>query len=261
MMVTCTDMAVLCGNTPESCYNKYASVGLRHKSCHEFAIRVLLKAIDAHANCYGRYIEPLLSVSVDYYLRVFVKVHTSALIAKDSVTKVSHVFACTGCSSLHLQPLVKKIVNGNSVKFTPKTFDVGLLGADGKCLYCKQSIHVAGPIYSAPIHNQEFVQKLLTRLQAVPESNRSSTYTRTLGILSVIAEELPDIPLYYEFDQLMKVVKSPVPKAVDFRSAILNAGYRCSISHCNSKAVKTDAPTEFLWDIARTIVSLWYLFR
>lgn len=35
-MVTCTDMAVLCGNTPESCYNKYGSVGLRHKCCHEF---------------------------------------------------------------------------------------------------------------------------------------------------------------------------------------------------------------------------------
>lgn len=35
-MITCTDMAVLCGNTPESCYNKYGSVGLRHKSCHEF---------------------------------------------------------------------------------------------------------------------------------------------------------------------------------------------------------------------------------
>lgn len=49
------------------------------------AIRVLLRAIDSHANCYGRYIEPLLSVSIDYYLRVFVRLHTSALIAKDSV--------------------------------------------------------------------------------------------------------------------------------------------------------------------------------
>ncbi|EFO26160.1 N2,N2-dimethylguanosine tRNA methyltransferase [Loa loa] len=253
LMVTCTDMAVLCGNTPESCYNKYGSVGLRHKSCHEFAIRVLLRAIDTHANCYGRYIEPLLSVSIDYYLRVFVRLHTSAFIAKDSVMKVSHVFACTGCHSLHLQPLVKKITNGNSIKYTPKTFDVTLLDKDGKCVHCKQSVHMAGPIYSAPIHNQQFVNKLLQRLKTLPEEKRSETYLRTVGVLTVIAEELSDIPLYYEYDQLMHVVKSAVPKAVDFRSALMNAGYRCSISHCNPKAIKTDAPTSFLWDIARTV--------
>uniref|UniRef100_A0A0R3RWW4 tRNA (guanine(26)-N(2))-dimethyltransferase n=1 Tax=Elaeophora elaphi TaxID=1147741 RepID=A0A0R3RWW4_9BILA len=265
LMVTCTDMAVLCGNTPESCYNKYGSVGLRHKSCHEFkkwlefaeidfqAIRVLLRAIDSHANCYGRYIEPLLSISIDYYLRVFVRLHTSAFIAKDSVMKVSHVFACTGCHSLHLQPLVKKIVNGKSIKYTPKTFDVSLLDGDGKCVHCKQSVHMAGPIYSAPIHNHQFVNKLLERLKSLPEEKRSETYLRTVGVLTVIAEELPDIPLYYEYDQLMHVVKSAVPKSIDFRSALMNAGYRCSISHCNPKAIKTDAPTSFLWDIARTV--------
>ncbi|VDK74624.1 unnamed protein product [Litomosoides sigmodontis] len=253
LMVTCTDMAVLCGNTPESCYNKYGSVGLRHKSCHEFAIRVLLRAIDSHANCYGRYIEPLLSVSIDYYLRVFVRLHTSAFIAKDSVMKISHVFACTGCHSLHLQPLFKKITNGNSIKYTPKAFDVSLLDRDGKCIHCKQSVHMAGPIYSAPIHNHQFVNKLLERLRKLPEGKRSKTYLRTLGVLTVIAEELPDVPLYYEYDQLMHVVKSAVPKSIDFRSALMNAGYRCSISHCNPKAIKTDAPTSFLWDIARTV--------
>ncbi|VDM96716.1 unnamed protein product [Thelazia callipaeda] len=253
LMVTCTDMAVLCGNTPESCYNKYGSVGLKHKSCHEFAIRVLLKAIDAHANCYGRYIEPLLSVSVDYYLRVFVKIHTSAVMAKDSITKISYVFACTGCHSLHLQPLAKKAVNEKSIKYTPVTFNVSLLGQNGKCIHCKHSVHVAGPIYSAPIHNHDFVGKLLKRLKSVPEERRLKTYMRVVGVLTVVAEEIPDVPLYYEHDQLMHVVKSSVPKAVEFRSALLNAGYRCSISHCNPKAIKTNAPLSFIWDIVRTV--------
>lgn len=77
--------------------------------------------------------------------------------------KISHVFACTGCHSLHLQPLLKKMTNGNSIKYTPKTFDVSLLDRDGKCVHCKQSVHMAGPIYSAPIHNHQFVIKLLER--------------------------------------------------------------------------------------------------
>lgn len=36
LMVTCTDTATLCGNTPEACFNKYNSIPLRHRCCHEF---------------------------------------------------------------------------------------------------------------------------------------------------------------------------------------------------------------------------------
>jgi tRNA G26 N,N-dimethylase Trm1 len=35
LLVTCTDMAVLAGNCPETCYSKYGAVSLRVKSCHE----------------------------------------------------------------------------------------------------------------------------------------------------------------------------------------------------------------------------------
>lgn len=35
LLITCTDMAVLAGNTPESCYVKYGSVSLRSCACHE----------------------------------------------------------------------------------------------------------------------------------------------------------------------------------------------------------------------------------
>jgi len=35
LLVTCTDMAVLAGNTPESCYAKYGSISLRSPACHE----------------------------------------------------------------------------------------------------------------------------------------------------------------------------------------------------------------------------------
>lgn len=35
LLVTATDMAVLAGNTPESCYVKYGSLPLKTKACHE----------------------------------------------------------------------------------------------------------------------------------------------------------------------------------------------------------------------------------
>lgn len=33
--MTCTDMAVMAGNCGETCYNKYGSVSIKAKYCHE----------------------------------------------------------------------------------------------------------------------------------------------------------------------------------------------------------------------------------
>lgn len=35
LLVTATDMAVLAGNSPETCYVKYGAVSLKSKACHE----------------------------------------------------------------------------------------------------------------------------------------------------------------------------------------------------------------------------------
>jgi tRNA G26 N,N-dimethylase Trm1 len=73
---------------------------------------------------------------------------------------------------------------------------------------------------------------------------------------NALFQELHDVPFYYELPEFFHVLKSPVLRVVDFRSAILNAGYRCSISHANAKSIKTDAPLDFIWDIVRTHVWL-----
>ncbi|OQR66270.1 tRNA (guanine(26)-N(2))-dimethyltransferase-like [Tropilaelaps mercedesae] len=54
LCVTATDMAILCGNTPETCRAKYGSVSLRGKFCHEMALRILLFSIESAANRHGR---------------------------------------------------------------------------------------------------------------------------------------------------------------------------------------------------------------
>lgn len=35
LLVTCTDMGVLCGNHSEACFGKYGSTSLKAKFCHE----------------------------------------------------------------------------------------------------------------------------------------------------------------------------------------------------------------------------------
>lgn len=49
----------------------------------------------------------------------------------------------------------------------------------------------------------------------------------------------------------MSIVRCDTPSMVKFRSGLLNAGYNVSFSHANKLSVKTDAPTEVVWDVVR----------
>ncbi|NP_001142112.1 Probable tRNA (guanine(26)-N(2))-dimethyltransferase 2-like isoform 1 [Zea mays] len=71
LMCSATDMAVLAGGNAEVCFSKYGSYPLRGKHCHEMALRILLACIESHAIRHKRYIVPIISVHMDFYIRVF----------------------------------------------------------------------------------------------------------------------------------------------------------------------------------------------
>lgn len=117
-----------------------------------------------------------------------------------------------------------------------------------KCEFCNSRLIIGGPFYSQPIHDLDFVQSLLHSLDN-PELGELKTEKRIRGILSVISEELPNCPLYWGLDATASVLKLSVPSLIIFRSAILNAGYEVSLSHCHPLSIKTDAPPSVIWDL------------
>ncbi|XP_056643380.1 tRNA (guanine(26)-N(2))-dimethyltransferase [Diorhabda sublineata] len=242
LLVTATDMAVLAGNSPETCYSKYGAISIKTKSCHEVALRILLQCIESHANRYGRYIVPLLSLSADFYIRVFVRVYSGAHKCKYSTSKLSHVYQCTGCDSFTLQPLGIIKMNDKNVKFKIPTGPP----VSHKCEHCGQPHHIGGPIWSAPLHSPEFVRQVLDEVR-----DNFGTIRRIQGVLNVIQEELIDTPLYYTLEKLCGTIHVEQPQMMSIRSAILNAGYRVSFTHMNPTSIKTDAPTKVIWDIMR----------
>ena len=118
LCVTCTDMAVFSGNHSETCFAKYGAISLHAKYCHEMALRILLHSIESRANCYKRYIVPMVSLSIDFYIRVFVRVFTSPNQVRQSASKRAFVYHCNGCEAFHLQPIGKKIETTKGVKFS-----------------------------------------------------------------------------------------------------------------------------------------------
>uniref|UniRef100_A0A8C0ASQ6 tRNA (guanine(26)-N(2))-dimethyltransferase n=1 Tax=Buteo japonicus TaxID=224669 RepID=A0A8C0ASQ6_9AVES len=191
LCVTCTDMGVMAGNSAETCYSKYGAVSLKGKFCHEMALRIILHSLDSRANCYQRFIVPLLSISADFYIRVFVRVFTGQAKVKASASKQALVYHCVGCGTHHLQRLGKVTSHGTRY---------GGLG---------------GPMWAEPLHDPAFVERVLAALQSSP--GRFQTEERMQGMLSVVTEELGDVPLYYTLDSLSSTIHCNTPSLLQFR--------------------------------------------
>lgn len=250
LMCTATDMAVLCGGNGEVCYSKYGSYPLRGKYCHEMALRILLACIESHANRYKRYIVPVLSVQMDFYVRVFVRIFTSASAMKNTPLKLSYVYQCTGCDSFHLQPVGRTATKNTCVRYLPGFGPV----VPQECGDCGKKYNMGGPIWSAPIHDQEWVTFILDNVNTMKD--RYPAYDKISAVLTTISEELSDVPLFLSLHNLCATLKCTSPSAVIFRSAVINAGYRISGTHVNPLGLKSDAPMDVIWDIMRCWVKL-----
>ncbi|XP_014278781.1 tRNA (guanine(26)-N(2))-dimethyltransferase isoform X1 [Halyomorpha halys] len=244
LLITCTDMAVLAGNSPETCYIKYGSISLRTPACHEMALRIALQCVASHASRYGRYIVPILSVSVDFYIRLIVKVFTSPAICKQMTSKLSNIYLCVGCKSFFFHPL--GLMSKRDGK--PPKYSLAHAPINTVCEHCGRHFQVGGPIWSAGLHDKDFIKKILTHLNN--NSEKYNTQRRIEGILSLLLEEL-ETPLYCTLDSLCSKVHCVTIPLRIFRSALLNGGYDVSESHAAPNSVKTNAPFTFIWDIIR----------
>jgi len=241
LLVTATDMALLAGNHPESCFAKYGSVSLKSKACHEIALRIVIFTVQTIANRYGRYVEPLLSLKIDFYVRIFFRVKKSAIKCKETAAQTSMVYQCTGCRSLNLQPLSIKRSNGCfGFAHAPTVSPV--------CEFCDSCFHIGGPIWSGQIHDKGFIADMLDTLNTT--HNYVNTSPRIQGLLNVAGEEV-DVPLLYEISQLCSTVKCSVVPLLQLRSALISLGYEVSESHVGPNTLKTNAPNKVLWDVLR----------
>ena len=69
------------------------------------ALRTVLQTINSVANRQGRAIEPLMSLTVDFYIRLFIRVKDSLATCQKSITRLSTVHQCTTCEAFYMQPL------------------------------------------------------------------------------------------------------------------------------------------------------------
>lgn len=239
--ITCTDMAILCASYPEVCNSKYSAIPLRGEICHEMALRIILGLAERTANKYKKYIQPLLSCSIDFYTRIFIRVCESSKMVKESCLKFSTILKCVECKSFIDHPLMK---------FERNKYRSNEVNYNGKCPYCINGrMEMGGPIWNKSLHCPEFIARLQTKLDK--DFSYLETKDRIKGLLALCSEELSDQMLFMSLTESASFLHSSIIPMTLMRSALLNANYTVSGSHTNPSAIKTNAPLEYYWSIWR----------
>ena len=284
LCVTCTDSGVFASmGYLEKTYSQYGGLPLKGPHAHEGGLRLILHSIATSAARYGLAIEPLLSLSIDYYTRVFVRIHHSPSEVKCLASKIMIVYSCDGgCGAWSTQALVR--IREMEAKNGGTFYNFKLAqapSANSHCEHCGFRTHPAGPMWGGPLHNPHFVQRILDMLPTLDQSIYG-TIPRIQGMLSVALNEslqdpLPSStaepapssepstrpvppmnpaarahhPFFFLPSALSRVLHCASPSDAAIRGALMGLGYRTTRSHTKAGSICTDAPWSVIWEIMR----------
>lgn len=291
LCITCTDAGVFASlGYLEKTYSQYGGLPFKGPQSHEAGLRLILHAIATSAARYSLSIEPLLSLSVDFYVRVFVRVRRSPAEVKFLASKTMVIYNCDGgCGAWSTQflsqPRAKIAKNGDTIyKFSLAKGP----SATQYCSHCGFKTHLSGPMWGGPIHNPHFIQRILATLPSLSRETYA-TIPRIEGMLDLALHEstsfitkpssadsaventnealpvsdnlesFPPVdptvrdthPFFITPSSLAKVLHCVSPSDAAFRGALAHLGYHTSRSHTKPGTICTDAPWTVIWEVMR----------
>ncbi|QDS75356.1 hypothetical protein FKW77_002229 [Venturia effusa] len=283
LCVTCTDSGVFNSiGYSEKTFSLYGGLPVKGEHCHEAGLRLILHAINTSAAKYGISVEPLLSLSIDYYARVFVRIRRSPAEVKFHSSKTMIVYSCDhGCGAWKTQFLGRAVVqNSKKGQVTYKHGSAQGPTTSPLCEHCGSKMHLAGPMYGGPLHNPSFLDKMLDLLPSLDKSTYK-TLDRIEGMLKTAYDEMHMFdsdellakakgsekvegtylrlneaaidhhPFYVVPSALSRIIHCQAPSDAQLRGALRHSGYKALRSHAKPGTVKTDASWSAIWEIMR----------
>ena len=213
---TATDMAPLCGVHAKACLRKYCGKPIRTEYCHEVAVRLLAGIMAKTAAQHDIGMQVLFSHSTDHYIRVYAQIRYGAKKADDTLKNVGYILHCFNC--MHRE-------------VTDQLFGCPT------CHECGAKMDYTGPLWTGPIADQDFVERILAENQSVPLMSNA----KINKLLTYVKAEATAPITYYVIDKLSGKFDLPAPSNKAFLEALKNSGYQAVPTHFNPRGIKTEA--------------------
>jgi tRNA (guanine26-N2/guanine27-N2)-dimethyltransferase len=216
-------MPVLVGIRQQTCIKRYAAVPSKTDYAHELAARILLGCAVREAAPLNIGLVPLLSFSIDHYVRLYCLAQEGDKDTWKAVSQLGFIIHCNQCGQ---RSIVKGVI--------PHTLS---------CNQCKaEKAQLIGPLWIAKLGDENFIKKMSQNLAefSLGEKRRIST------LLSTLEEEVNGPPTYYDLHHLADKLNIPIPPFQDVIKRLRDRGEFCARTHYSPHAIRTSASEQTL---------------
>ncbi len=213
LMITATDVAVLCGAHYKACLKTYFAQPLHNELCHEVGIRILLGYIARTASLFNFGIEPEISISYLHYIRIFLKLNHGAAFAVKNYENIGYALYCKACGNFTLNSPLPHSLN---------------------CNICGHEYSIAGPLWVGRIQDKKVIEGVKEIMSYDKVKKDEITF------ISNLSNEI-DTPLYYSIPVLTKMMNVESVSYDKLKDELQSQGYSVSKTHMNKESIKTDA--------------------
>jgi tRNA (guanine26-N2/guanine27-N2)-dimethyltransferase len=224
MCATATDTPVLFGIKKEACIRKYLTAPIRTEFIKEMGIRIFIYYLAKIANLYELYIQPVLSISANHFVRVYYLVRKGILGVNSNIRKFGTYQYCRKC--LHRTAVkfeyLKSKMNSNI------------------CPHCGDVMISSGLLWLGNLHNPDYLTGLEEQfadplIQSFPSYKQIRKYVE----LAKNEDEFP--PFFYSIPKIADSLNVTYPAPLKIQKRLKELGYESSRTHFEPQALKTTA--------------------
>ncbi|KAI5172514.1 tRNA (guanine26-N2/guanine27-N2)-dimethyltransferase [Nematocida sp. LUAm3] len=242
LCVTSTDAKVLCDKPPESPIKYYGSASLNCPYSHEISIRIILSYISRVAARYGKQMVPVVSLSMDFFVRVFVRIERAKGGTGGEVLNNPLFFLCRCLYHEEINLLRKEERNYKHAK----------MHVPVECCVCGRKPSIFGPFWNGALFDKNFLKTVINNIDkkyidAKTKGKKEAAYSkeqverRIHGMLSLACEEEETL-FFYPMPSIASTLGFAMAPISCVLSFFEHNGYRYSLTHCKANSFKTNAP-------------------
>jgi len=177
-------------------------------------------------------VEVLFSHSTDHYIRVYAVVRYGARLADKSVRMMGYFLHCFSC-------------------FHRETSRGIISPLKRDCVECGSKLNVAGPLWLGKIADEIFCS--LMKREA--DGRGLKQERRILKLMSLVQDEAEAPVAYYVVDKICDKLNLSVPPLMKVVDGVRRAGFQVTLTHFNSRGVRTDAPANVVKEVITKLVT------
>ena len=225
LAVTATDTGALCGSYPRAGLRRYGFGNARSYLTHETGLRGLLGYLVRQAAVHDRFIEPVISQSVDHYYRVVVRVRNGARRADGMVEELVGV----------------RVVSGG--------YETILAHAVPAGDRTRGEVVIPGPFYAGPLHSRGCLEEMMAAAPSMELANPR----KVERLLSLYLDEADAPAWHYDTDRIASHLGRSSPPLARVIGELRELGHTATLTQFAPTGFKTDADRDTVMRVCSSL--------